>query len=288
VQGALFLLGSHPNAFSFAQQELANGLARRASIVLENARLYSEARQIQDQLRQANAAKDEFLALISHELRTPITTIFGGARLLHSRRRSLSEESLDEMINSIEDEAERLYRLVEDLLAIARADLNEEVVREPISLKPAVEQVVKQFANRHPGRPLDVYGVQDTCILAETTYVQQVLTNLISNADKYSDSGLPIEVNLSAEDGEGIVRVLDRGPGVPENELDRIFESFYRSKGTAKQASGKGLGLTVCKRLVEAMSGRIWARPRVDGGLEVGFALPLAIEDTIEVGAIEG
>jgi signal transduction histidine kinase len=190
------------------------------------------------------------------------------------------------MIGSIEDEAERLYRLVEDLLAIARADLSEEVVREPISLVPVVDQVVKQFSNRHPGRPMEVHGGQDTYILAETTYVQQVLTNLISNADKYSDSGLPIEVELRAENGEGIVRVLDRGPGVPPNEIDQIFESFYRSKRTAKQATGKGLGLTVCKRLIEAMSGRIWARPRDGGGLEVGFALPLALEDvSVEVGA---
>lgn len=286
-QGALFLLDSRPGAFDEYQQGLARGLARRASIVLENARLYSEAQEVQAQLRRANTAKDEFLALISHELRTPITTIFGGARLLHSRRRSLPEESTDEMIASIEDEAERLYRLVEDLLAIARADLSEEVVREPVELNPIIEQVVKQFTNRHPGRPVEVRGGKEPRnILAETTYVHQVLNNLITNADKYSDSGLPIEVELSVQDGESVVRVLDRGPGVAPEEMDQIFDSFYRSQRTARQAQGKGLGLTVCKRLIEAMAGRIWASPREGGGLEVGFALPLALEDaSVEVTA---
>jgi signal transduction histidine kinase len=288
IQGALILLHRNPAAFNDYQQGLAIGLARRASIVLENARLFSEAHEVQDQLRKANAAKDEFLALISHELRTPITTIFGGARLLHSRRRALPEESTDEMIASIEDEAERLYRLVEDLLAIARADLATEVKREELPLAASVEQVVKQFSARHPARPIDVQTAADPpVVLAEATYVQQVLNNFISNADKYAEPGLPIDIQIEAEGGEGIVRVLDRGPGVPEDEMDRIFDSFYRSQRTSRQASGKGLGLTVCKRLVEAMSGRIWARPREGGGLEVGFALPLADERPAveEVGA---
>jgi signal transduction histidine kinase len=280
VQGALFVLHRDPSAFSDYQQGLATGLARRASIVLENARLFSEAREIQDQLRKANAAKDEFLALISHELRTPITTIFGGARLLRSRRRALPEESTDEMIASIEDEAERLYRLVEDLLAIARADLAAEVKREELPLTAAVEQIVRQFAARHPNRPIDLQAdAQAPVVLAEATYLQQVVNNLISNADKYAEPGLAIVLKVEADDDEGIVRVLDRGPGVPPDEMDRIFESFYRSQRTSRQASGKGLGLTVCKRLLEAMSGRIWAQAREGGGLEVGFALPLVRRD---------
>ena len=289
IQGALILLHRNPGAFSDYQQGLAIGLARRASIVLENAQLFSEAHEIQDQLRKANAAKDEFLALISHELRTPITTIFGGARLLHSRRRALPEESTDEMIASIEDEAERLYRLVEDLLAIARADLATEVLREELPLATSVEQVVKQFSARHPARPIDVQtAAEPPVVLAEATYVQQVINNFISNADKYAEPGLPIDIKIEVEGDEGIVRVLDRGPGVPEDEMDRIFDSFYRSQRTSRQASGKGLGLTVCKRLVEAMSGRIWARPREGGGLEVGFALPLIGTDaSLEVGAAQ-
>ena len=284
VQGGLFLLSTDANAFDTYQLGLAAGLGRRASIVVENARLYSQARETQEQLRRAAAAKDEFLALISHELRTPITTIYGGSRLLRGRRKSLPEDSIDEMVTSIEEEAERLYRLVEDLLAIARADLSEEIRGEPTAIVPSLEQVVKQFASRRPGRPIDMRAAPGLPpVLAEMAYLRQIVTNLLSNADKYSEAGLPIDVEVTAGGDECQIKVLDRGPGVLPEEIDQIFDSFYRSPATARQASGKGLGLTVCKRLAEAMSGRIWAAPREGGGLEVGFSLPLAIDaDSVE------
>jgi two-component system sensor histidine kinase KdpD len=124
--------------------------------------------------------------------------------------------------------------------------------------------------------------------LAEPTYIRQVLHNLITNADKYSPSGLPIDVEAHADDDDVRVCVLDRGPGVPPDEIDQIFGSFYRSERTARTATGKGLGLTVCKRLVEAMGGVVWARPRDGGGLEVGFSLPLSKEPEAIAAQAEG
>jgi K+-sensing histidine kinase KdpD len=106
-----------------------------------------------------------------------------------------------------------------------------------------------------------------TLVLAEDLYLQQVLMNLLSNADKYSPPGKPIEINLRDEGQVVEIAVLDHGDGVSEAELPRIFESFYRSAGTAQLAPGKGLGLTVCKRLVEAMGGEIMSRHRDGGGL---------------------
>ena len=133
--------------------------------------------------------------------------------------------------------------------------------------------------NRRPGRKVNLRVEEDVSpALAESSYVQQVISNLLSNADKYADADSEIDVECGREDGMVTVRVLDRGPGVPPGEIDHIFESFFRSKSTARQASGKGLGLTVCKRLIEAMTGHIWAKPRPGGGLEVGFALPAATE----------
>jgi K+-sensing histidine kinase KdpD len=158
-----------------------------------------------------------------------------------------------------------------------------------VPLLAVVDQVVKQFSGRHTTRPVEVHiSGEPPSANAETTYVQQVLVNLISNADKYSDAGLPIDIELSSEDGGAVVRVLDRGPGVGPEELNQIFDRFYRSQRTAGQATGKGLGLTVCKRLIEAMAGRIWAKPREGGGLEVGFSLPLAApEAPVQVAAAE-
>ena len=110
---------------------------------------------------------------------------------------------------------------------------------------------------------------------AEPTYLEQVLRNLLSNADKYSPPDAPIEVHARSDASSVTVSVLDRGAGLPPEELDLIFERFYRSDRTSRQAGGVGIGLTVCKRLIEAQAGQIWARARSGGGLEVGFTLPL-------------
>jgi signal transduction histidine kinase len=277
VDGVLFIFDSLPDAFDEYAQRRIVGLTRRATIVIENAKLFSQSQAVQEQLREAASAKDEFLALISHELRTPITTIYGGARLLQSRGANLPPEATAEMIASLEEESERLHRLVEDLLAIARSELGRQLTLEPMQLQQAVDQVVRQYTNRRPNRPIEITSEGDPSpVLAESTSFRQVIHNLLSNADKYSEHGLPIEVRISGAGEESIVRVLDRGPGVPESELERIFDRFYRSNLTARQAGGKGLGLTVCKRLVEGMSGRIWAQLREGGGLEVGVALRTA------------
>ncbi|HLF78939.1 MAG TPA: ATP-binding protein, partial [Dehalococcoidia bacterium] len=279
IQGALLLLHHKQAWFTEDHIRTAIGLARRSSVILENARLYSEARAVQDELRRANVAKDEFIGVMSHELRTPITTIYGGARLLHTRRRHLDDEDVEEMVASIEEEAERLYRLVENLLALARIDLGEILAQDPIAVGPAVEQSVKQFVSRHPSRPLELH-VQPNLPPAkgETTYVHQIVHNLVTNADKYSEAGLPIDVEVTQDGEEIAVKVSDQGRGVPEEEMDQIFESFFRSQRTAREARGKGLGLTVCKRLTEVMGGRIWARNRDEGGLEVGFTMNV-VED---------
>jgi signal transduction histidine kinase/HAMP domain-containing protein len=277
VHGGLFLVHDKQGAFTDRHRLLATGLARRASIVVENARLYSQARAQQEELRQASMQKSEFIGLMSHELRTPITTIYGGARLLATKGGSLDKESFDEMLVSIEQESERLYRLVENLLTLAKTDLYEDIDMDLLSLGPVVDQAVRQFTNRHPGRPLQVdTGHEVPLVLGEPAYLHQVLNNLISNADKYSEAGKPIDIAVSGRNDAVTVKVMDRGPGVDPGEVEMIFESFYRSETTARRAGGKGLGLTVCKRLIEAMGGTIWVRNRRGGGLEACFSLPVA------------
>jgi two-component system sensor histidine kinase ChiS len=109
-------------------------------------------------------------------------------------------------------------------------------------------------------------------VVADPTYAEQVVRNLLSNAAKYG-GGSRVEIVLEAADDEVAVRILDDGPGIEAGEVDRLFELFYRSPSTAARASGAGIGLFVCARLVQAMGGHIWARPRPAGGAEFGFAL---------------
>jgi len=186
------------------------------------------------------------------------------------------------MIASVAEEAEQLYYLVEDLLALARTEMSDQVEREPVSLPQVLPQILHRYSRGH-SRSLES-DIPQTLppVLAEPTYLTQVVSNLLSNADKYTPADLRVEIKAWQEGLQAFIRVKDHGPGVPEGELERIFERFFRSPQSASVASGKGLGLTVCKRLVEAMNGRIWAQNAPEGGLEVTFALEAVIEDADE------
>ncbi|HET9475937.1 MAG TPA: PAS domain S-box protein [Dehalococcoidia bacterium] len=257
-----------------ADLAVAEDLGRRAGLALDNAVLYSD-------LQKALEAKDEFLGLMSHELRTPITTIYGGARMIRSRGNRLDDEQKDGLMTDIEQESERLFRMVEDLLALARVQLGQNPATEPLLMQRTVEKVVSAFAQRLPGRVVTMDIEQDLpAVAAQPVYVEQVLRNLLSNAHKYSPAGTPIEVRAHGVEGGVDVSVVDRGPGVAPGEAELIFERFYRSDEAPRLASGAGLGLTVCKRLIEAQEGRVWARPNEFGGLEAGFFLPFYQEET--------
>ena len=121
-------------------------------------------------------------------------------------------------------------------------------------------------------------------VTADPTYVEQVLRNLLSNAAKYSGAGSTVEVSLEDGDGEVIVRVRDDGPGLDAEDVDRLFGLYYRAARQASIAPGAGIGLFVCRELVTAMGGRIWATPRPDKGAEFGFSIPVYVEEFEDVG----
>lgn len=243
-------------------------IARRAAYAVDNARMY-------EALRRAIETKDEFLGLMSHELRTPITAIYGGARMLRYRSARLDQEQRSRILDDIEEESDRLFRMVENLLALGRLELGQRVRTEPLMVQRLITKLVASFSQRKPGRRIRLDLDELEPVAGRATYVEQILRNLLSNADKYSPPESAITVRAKRADGEAHIAVLDRGPGIKAEEKELIFERFFRADRTAGSAAGMGLGLTVCKRMVEAQSGRIWARPRRGGGLEVGFALPL-------------
>jgi signal transduction histidine kinase len=274
VEAALILLREPPMSFNNLDLRLAEGLGRWASIVLDNARLFARSQELIAELEESNQAKKDFLGIVSHELRTPITTIYGGTLLLRLRRESLPEQAFTDMLVSISDEAERLHHLVQDLLTIARTELV--VQPRPIDLGETLQTTVAEFMTTHK-RPVSVQLEAELPeALGDATYVRQVITNLISNADKYTPAGAPIEITAANQGGEIVVRVRDNGDGIDEEDMPQVFESFYRAKTAAERASGSGLGLTVCRRLIESLNGRIWAQNRPEGGLEVSFTLNVA------------
>ena len=225
--------------------------------------------------RRREAVRETFIGVLSHELRTPVTTIFGGAKLLARPATTLDEETARGIFRDIHDEAERLQRLVEDVVALNRfGDASGDVGAEPVLLQRLIPRVVSSEEGRWPGVTfeIDIEPGLPT-VTADPTYTEQVVRNLLSNAAKYGGTGSTVTILAEPGEGEVIVRVLDNGPGFPAEETNRLFELFYRSPGTAGAASGAGIGLFVCARLISAMGGRIWAAPRGDGGAEFGFAL---------------
>jgi PAS domain S-box-containing protein len=223
--------------------------------------------------REAAQAQEAFMGVLSHELRTPVTSIFGYAKVL--QRPGLREKST-EMLEDIEAEADRLYRIVEDLLALSRVQAGFTVEGEPLLLQHLVDPLIRAEGQRWPQVTIEQEVPTDLpTVFGERTYVEQVLRNLLSNAAKYSPAGTTVTVTGRSAGAQVELRVLDRGVGISAEETDQLFRLFYRSPNTAKQASGAGIGLYVCRGLVQAMGGRIWAHARAGGGSEFGFSLPV-------------
>ena len=227
------------------------------------------------EVREQRRMREAFLGVLSHELRTPVTTILGGSRALRRRPR-LSAATRRELYADIEAESDRLYRLVEDLLVLARYEDSALLVAadEPLLLQRLLPGVVALEEARWPGVRFDLSVEAGlTTVRGEQTYLEQVVRNLLGNAAKYAGAAGPIEIRAEAGTDEALVRILDRGPGFPEEQSDRLFDLYFRAPGSSLIAPGAGIGLFVCRRLIEAMDGRIWARPRQGGGSEFGFAL---------------
>jgi len=226
-------------------------------------------------LEASNAVKDEFLGLISHELRTPVTSIYGNAVLLTSRVGADGPEAT--MIRDIGDDADRLLRIVENLLQLTRLGSGTKLDREPHILDHVVRAAVESRLRRHPERVIGLSIDRRSLIVqADSIALEMLMENLLSNADKYSQAEASIDVEVALDDETAIVRILDRGIGIAPDIADDVFTPFFRSDQARRTASGIGVGLAVCKRIVEAHDGRIWAKPRDGGGAEIGFALPLS------------
>ena len=229
-------------------------------------------------LRRANDTKDELLGLVSHELRTPLTAIIGNAQSLR-RHASIPRAQRKRALHDIEDEGNRLHRLIENMLLLARVEAAEEFEPEPVLLQRALPRLIALVKQRLPGVQIDLRI--DNALppaSAEPGYIEQIVNNLVGNAVKYSGGTRPVDISVEREGAFLRVAVEDRGSGITEEEAEQIFTPFFRAERTAENAGGIGLGLAVCRRLVELQRGRIWAAPRSGGGTTVAFTLPIEAE----------
>ena len=228
--------------------------------------------------RVARETRETFLGILSHELRTPVTTILGIAHILSRPNSPTTEADRQELAGDVLAEAERLHRLVEDLLVLSRTEGGRlEYDPEPILIQHAIAPVMAAERRRTP----DVTFTPEVPpslppVAGDRTYVDQILRNLVGNAAKYGpDHGATVVVQAAEEDGEIVVRVLDRGAGFDPEDATKLFDIFFRAGRTSHLKAGAGIGLFVTKSLVEMMGGRVWAVAREGGGSEFGFALPI-------------
>ncbi len=236
----------------------------------------SESReQLVDDLRAAVSTKDELLALVSHELRTPLTTLGGTANVLFRHGNSISPASKETALLDIVRGAERLEQIIENMLTIAHAERIQPDIFEPLLLNRVIASEFDRYLERRPLREAHFHPPDEILtVLGREGYVQQILNNLLSNAAKYGGQSA-VDVSLERVGAEAIVAVADRGEGVVSQDQSLVFEAFFRSEEGTKRASGMGLGLTVCKRLVELQGGRIWYESREGGGSVFKFSLPI-------------
>jgi len=243
---------------------------------LSDVTAYQEARRAAE---QASEAKTEFMANMSHELRTPLQSILGYAEL--GKGRFTEPPQVPLMFTRIHDASQRMLALVNNLLDLARSDLlsSRLVVRaqQPLPLMTEVTHELEALAAQR-GQHIELHSPCPDCELQlDPQAFQQVVRNLLANALRFAPAGGRIELQLlSDEDGGHRLLVMDRGPGIPDDELSTIFEPFQQSSRTKDGSGGSGLGLAICRRLLQALGASISARNREGGGacFEVRFPPP--------------
>lgn len=252
--------------------------------ITQRRRIEEQRDQLLLEERQAGEFREAFIDVISHELRTPITTILGLTQILARPGRADDPASRAALLEDVRAESERLHRLVEDLLVLSRAERGRLIIdAEPLQPRRLIERIVAQEAPDLPSLQIETRLGPDLPVVAgEGTYVEQIVRNLLGNAAKYTPAGTKVVIDARRDDSVVEIRVTDDGPGIPDESLRRVFDLFYRDPDSARSVAGSGIGLFVCRSLVEAMGGRMWALRPPGGGSEFGFTLRVLEADDLE------
>jgi PAS domain S-box-containing protein len=280
ILGALLIAANDPERrMTDDKLPLAELLAERAALAIENAKLYTEQVDARRKVEDLSRLKDEFLSIASHELRTPVTSIKGYTQLAKTLIRENDLGTSEEYLDIALDQIDRMSRLILELLDVSRIETGRlEIRREAINWPAFVRDVVQRHhtavSDRHfhvevPDHPRVVSGDRDR--------LEQVLGNLLENAVKYSPEGSDIYVELEDKGEEVVTSVRDRGIGIPLDELGQVFERFHRGRQVSStNYGGLGLGLYITKQIVERHGGTIWVESKEGQGTTFHFSLPAA------------
>ncbi len=231
---------------------------------------------------ESDRLKDDFLARVSHELRTPLTPIKGYAQTLLRRGDAVPKDLHDEALTSIVERVDHMQGLIEDLLLVSRivagrASLADQIRPQAVDLAEVCRSAIVSFAVTEPSRQIGL-GVDEPVptITADPARIEQIITNLLSNACKYSEDGLPVNVLLRHEGDRVAVDIVDRGRGIATEHLDKVFERFFRTEGPLTMSTGgAGLGLHISQELARAMGGDLAVRSTLGRGSTFTLHLPV-------------
>ncbi len=279
VNHALGVLGvqmsNASDYFSPHHRRLLDAFVAQVALAMERVHLAEQAEQAQV-LRARESLERALLNSISHDLRTPLVTIIGALSSLREESLHLPLHKQQELLRCAWDEAERLNRFVGNLLDMTRLEAGEmHINREPCDVQDLIGTALTILDRKLAERDVSVQLAEDLPLVnMDMVLMTQVLVNLLDNGLKYAPADSPLEIAARIEGNYLLLEVLDRGAGVAEQDLQRMFEKFYRLP-VPEGVSGTGLGLSICKGIVEAHCGTISAKNRSGGGLSVRCRLPL-------------
>jgi signal transduction histidine kinase len=272
--GALYLTKSPGAApFTSTDEQLVLAMASMAATALHHAALSAQAVETARALHKLDELRTDFVTMVSHELRSPMTVITGIAHILQWRRDQLTRDEAAELFISLERESSRLSRLVSEFLDMEAIDQGRITLRK----KPTdmIDLVGESMIDAGYASRTEIVGPEgDAVVDADRDRTKQVLLNLLTNAAKFSPEDAPITVEVIPGEAEVTVRVTDQGPGIPPEDMGLLFERFSRLSTTMDRAAGSGIGLYVSKMIVELHGGRIWATSEPGEGATFSFSLP--------------
>jgi two-component system, OmpR family, sensor histidine kinase KdpD len=264
-------LGSRPDADDRRRIET---FVSHVALALERCRLAGEAHAARVAV-DTERLRASLLTSVSHDLRTPLTAITGAVTTLLDRGERLDRRTQTELLEAVRDEADRLNRLVQNLLEITRLESGAlRVQRQWHPLEEVVGAALGRLGRALGGRKVTVTIPPDMPLVAiDDVLIEQALFNLLDNAAKYTPPASPVRILVTAGGSHVTVEIADHGPGLPRGQEDRVFEKFHRATSGGR---GAGLGLAICRGIVEAHGGRIWAQNLPEGGVAFLFTLPLS------------
>ena len=278
--GALVIAANDPDrAMDDEKLPLAEILAERAALAIENAKLYTEQVDARRKVEDLSRLKDEFLSIASHELRTPVTSIKGYTQLAKTLIREHDLKTSEEYLDIALDQIDRMSRLILELLDVSRIETGRlEIRREPIPWTTFVSDVVHRHHTAVSDRRFQLnVPVGHKRVMGDRDRLEQVLGNLMENAVKYSPDGSEILVTVEDRGDQVVTSIADRGIGIPTDELGQVFERFHRGRQVSStNYGGLGLGLYITKQIVERHGGTIWVESREGQGTTFSFSLPVA------------